>query len=433
MGQIASKTELHREIDDFIKQGFTPRFGQLRDTFASQERWARLRAAGTELWLDSGDTESIEQQWTREFSALTVNNTLLAREIQSGRYDRVILKALHLLSQAEHMEHMTEREQLLETAFILNSLHGLKLVEQFDAYVSLEEHTELANDQDGTLEFAERFYNICPERFRVKIPFTPAGLLAARKLSERDIPVNLTLCFSARQNYIAARLSKPAFTNVFLGRLNSLIADNKLGTGAYVGERATISAQAAVSRLRQTGQTPSRLIGASFREARQIRDLAGIDVMTIPPRVAGQFLKADVLMEELRDRTHEQYAVEIAPQVKPERIGLHTLWEVSDRVVNCASALEQEKVDEFSPDDLVTFFEKHDCGDVMVDWSQRELQTSYKEGKIPRIKNWRDALESGRIGLDSLMTLGGLSQFRTDQEEMDRHVRRIWNQAKIGQ
>ncbi len=433
MKVFESKTQLHREIENFIKRGFTPRFGELQDLFPGNERWSRLRSAGTELWLDSGDIESIRRQWTREFSSLTVNNTLLSQEIRSGRYDRIILQSLDLLRRSEDLEHMTPREQLLETAFILNAAHGLRLVEQFDAYVSLEEHTDLAQDLEGSLEFAQRFYNICPQRFRVKIPFTPAGLLAARKLSEQDIPVNLTLCFSARQNYVAARLSRPAFTNVFLGRLNSVVADNKLGPGDYVGEKATLSAQAVVSRLRETGQTSSRLIGASFREARQIRDLAGIDVMTIPPKVAGQFLKADIIPSELRRRTQEKYEPALGPQVRAERIRLDTLWQVGDDLVRCMNALETEKIDEFSPDDLVGFFENHGCGDVLVHWTDREIQTSYKEGKIPRLKNWRDALESRRIGLDSLMTLAGLSQFRTDQEEMDRHIRRIWNQAKMEQ
>ena len=49
--------------------------------------WASLRETGTELWLDTGDIEEAEANWTSEMSALTTNNTLLNNEIQKGIYD----------------------------------------------------------------------------------------------------------------------------------------------------------------------------------------------------------------------------------------------------------------------------------------------------------------------------------------------------------
>ena len=181
--------------------------------------------------------------WTREFTALTTNNTLLNKEVQTGTYDDLISEAADLLS---GFEDLTEREVMLEIAFILNATHGLRLVEQFDAYVSVEEHTDLANDVERAVEYARRYYAICPERFYVKIPFTPAGLLATRQARQEGIPINHTLGFSARQNYVITRLAQPNFVNVFLGRLTSFISENDLGTGDYVGERATLASQEAV-------------------------------------------------------------------------------------------------------------------------------------------------------------------------------------------
>ena len=113
-------------------------------------------------------------------------------------------------------------------------------------------HTDLANDVAAAVDYGRRFYEICPERFIIKIPFTPAGLLATRHLAEMGIPVNHTLGFSARQNYLIARISQPAYVNVFLGRLNSFIVDNKLGDGSYVGEKATLASHKAVRQLRRS-------------------------------------------------------------------------------------------------------------------------------------------------------------------------------------
>ncbi len=49
--------------------------------------WEALRSTGTELWLDTGDMDEAEANWSAEMSALTTNNTLLNNEIQKGIYD----------------------------------------------------------------------------------------------------------------------------------------------------------------------------------------------------------------------------------------------------------------------------------------------------------------------------------------------------------
>ena len=66
----------------------------------------------------------------------------------------------------------------------------------------------------------------------------------------------------------------------------------------------------------------------------------------------------------------------------------------------------------------------------MTYWSE-QIKTSLKEGKIPKFSNWKDALESGRIGLDSIMNLAGLNHFREDQEAMDKRVHSVWEKSSI--
>jgi len=259
----------------------------------------------------------------------------------------------------------------------------------------------------------------------VKIPFTPAGILATRRLSAEGIPVNHTLGFSARQNYVIARIGRPAYVNVFLGRLNSFVASNGLGDGTYIGEKATLASQKAVKDLRELDLTGSRQIGASFRAGTQVRDLAGIDVMTIPPNVAGEFLAMGMTPEQITDKTTAEYIPGMSDDVDPEAVGLDTLWDIGDELVACVDALEKEDPDSFTPDDLVDFFRDHDCADVMVRWSDSQIETSTAEGKIPKLENWGDALADKSIGLDSLMNLGGLRSFATDQKAMDDRVREV--------
>ena len=413
---------LSRQIHNFIRTGFSPHFGQPNQTFKTNPLWQKFRRLGSCLWFDTASAESAQPLWTRQFSAMTTNNTLLNKEIQAGRYDDLIRRADELL---KNFPQLTDNERKLEFAFILNAYHALRLVEEFDAYVSVEEHTDLADTVDLAVDYARRYHAICPERFIIKIPFTPAGLLATRELSAEAIPVNQTLGFSARQNYLIARIAKPQYVNVFLGRLNNFVADNHLGPGTFVGEKATLASQKAVKTLRLTHKTQAKQIGASFRSAQQLINLAGIDVMTIPPEVANDFLALDLTPEKITDQTGTIYDPHLYPNIDPHSIRLDTLWEINDQLVDCIDALEKEKLDRFTPDIIIGFFKGYHCHDVLVKWSSHEIETSTEEGKIPHLENWRHYLAKGCIGLDSVMNLAGLNSFAADQKQMDIHIKGV--------
>ena len=423
---IESGSEYSEKVRELVREGFTPHFGELTGEFSTNPYWESLAGLGGELWLDTGDVDEIRRMWTREFKALTTNNTLLNREVQKGTYDGLIVRASELL---DEYPDLTEQQRKLELAFILNARHGLKLVEEFDAYVSVEEHTDLTNDLEGATNYARRLHEVCPERFIVKIPFSPAGLLATRRASRAGIPVNHTLGFSARQNYLIARVGRPAFVNVFMGRLNSFVADNDLGDGGYVGEKATLASQSAVRRLRSGHGLATRQIGASFRTGRQVADLAGLDVMTMPPKVAREFLELAVPPAEITDHTGEDYEPVVDDEVDREAVGLNTLWDIPDRLVECVDALENESVDDLTADELVDFFHAHDCGDILVRWTDEQVETSAREGKIPDLDNWSDLLADGTVGLDSLMNLAGWNSFNSDQVAMDERVQKVVSDA----
>ncbi len=419
---IRAGSRLSEQVHDFVRRDFTPQYGRRKMEFASEDLWRRFVELGTELWLDSGNFDEVRSVWTREFSAVTTNNTLLNKEVQTGTYDDLIAEAADLLWS---FEDLTEREFILEMAFILNATHALRLVEQFDAFVSVEEHTDLAYDVDRAVEYARRYYAICPERFYVKIPFTPAGLLATRRARQEGIPINHTLGFSARQNYVIARLSQPNFVNVFLGRLGSFISENDLGSGDYVGERATLASQQAIRSLREAKGFDTRQIGASFRSWDQYVNLAGIDVITAPPKVARELRERKAQLPSLESQLGQQFTPGVNGDIDPEEIGLDTLWYINEEVVRCVDALGEEDLDGFDPDSLAEFFAERGCSDFLVRWTDAEIATSAAEGKIPKLGNWADALAQRTIGLDSLMNLAGLTTFTADQNQMDDHVRDV--------
>src|SRR5665648_860065 len=124
------------KIREFVLKNLneTPLTG-IKDPF-----WESLRNTGTELWLDTGDMDEAEANWSAEMSALTTNNTLLNNEIQKGIYDNFISEAKSIV------KDLPAEDRVKEIAFILNARHGLRLAKRFGGYVSVELHTGTAYD-----------------------------------------------------------------------------------------------------------------------------------------------------------------------------------------------------------------------------------------------------------------------------------------------
>jgi transaldolase len=128
--------DINTRISDFLWKNL----GEKHVTGKKDPFWESLRNTGTELWLDTGDMDEAEANWSAEMSALTTNNTLLNNEIQKGIYDVFISEAKSIV------RDLPQEDRVKEIAFILNARHGLRLASKFGGYVSVELHTDTAND-----------------------------------------------------------------------------------------------------------------------------------------------------------------------------------------------------------------------------------------------------------------------------------------------
>lgn len=382
--------------------------------------WARLREVGTEPWLDTGDMDEASRLWSQEFTALTTNNTLLNKEIQKGIYDAWIPEAAAAVK-ADRPD-ITEQELVLEIAFALNARHGLRLVERFGAYVSVELHTDLAQDVERSVSYGRR-YAALSDKFIVKVPLTPEGLIAARRLEEEGINVNFTLGFSARENFLVTCVAQPSWVNIFLGRLNAYAAGEGLGDGAWVGERTHMASQAAVREAREAVGASTRQIAASMREGAQVETLAGTDVYTMPIGVAEGYLASNPSADDLADQTGQDYQPTWGEGIDPEAEGVHDLWEVDGRFRDVCLDLAKLDVDSLSAEVVLNALDEAGFGAVFPRLSESELATLVAEGKAPKRSTWQDALAHGKYGLDGLFTLAGLHAFAQDQAALDERIR----------
>ncbi|MBI4455374.1 MAG: fructose-6-phosphate aldolase [Acidobacteria bacterium] len=91
----------------------------------------------------------------------------------------------------------------------------------------------VSTDTIGMLQEGQELAKIHPN-VTVKIPFIKAGLPAIKGLSEKGIPVNVTLIFSPIQALMAAK-SGATFVSPFVGRLDD-IADEGMKVVAQILE-----------------------------------------------------------------------------------------------------------------------------------------------------------------------------------------------------
>ena len=106
----------------------------------------------------------------------------------------------------------------------------------------------------------------------VKVPTTIEGLAATKALAEKNIPVNMTLCFTVPQAIMAARAGA-AYISPFVGRFDDISEDG-------IAQLADVVQAIGNYQFDQ----PCEIIAASIRSANHVTQsaLMGADIATVP-------------------------------------------------------------------------------------------------------------------------------------------------------
>ena len=357
--------------------------------------------------------DEAELNWSGEMTALTTNNTLLNNEIQKGIYDDFMADACKLV------KDLPEEKWVQEIAFILNTLHGLRLATRFGGLVSVELHTDTAHDIKAIVDYGMRFHDICPDKFIVKVPYTPAGFIGARKLRDAGVKINFTLEFSARQNVLVTMLARPDYLNVFLSRIGVYLVENKLGDGLGAGEMAVISTQEWVKKLSAENPWATKLIVASLLDHKQLELLAGADVYTIPTKVAAEGIAK--LSGEFSSKMNAKYPINLFESASDAAI--EKFWEVNENVL----ALGKDLASKFpeTGEEFIERAHRAGCGDMFPVLTRHEESDIAKDGRIPVHSRWEEKIRRGEIAPDTLLTLAGLAVFTASQNELDSRIKKI--------
>ena len=111
------------------------------------------------------------------------------------------------------------------------------------------------------------------ENIAVKVPLTMDGLKACKVLTDEGRMVNVTLCFSANQALLAAKVGA-TFISPFIGRLDDINLDG-------------MDLIAEIRQIYDNYGYETEILAASIRTVNHVKEaaLVGADVGTMPPNV----------------------------------------------------------------------------------------------------------------------------------------------------
>ena len=244
----------------------------------------------TKVVADTADFESIKDFKPQD---ATTNPSLVYAATQKQQYG-------HLLDQVlkdRKNSGLNGQAQIEDICDHLLVQFGSDILEIVPGRVSTETDARLSYDVEGSINKARRLiqlykeHKIPRERVLIKIASTWEGLLAAEQLQKEGIRCNLTLLFSLPQAVRAAE-AKVQLISPFVGRIYDWY--KKEMKRDYTGsEDPCVQSVTEIYTYYKLFDIPTEVMGASFRNTGQIRELAGCDCLTISPE----------LMKELSEST----------------------------------------------------------------------------------------------------------------------------------
>ncbi|KAF8436478.1 hypothetical protein L210DRAFT_3451933 [Boletus edulis BED1] len=250
-----------------------------------------LKQTGTTVVSDTGDFESISVYKPQD---ATTNPTLLLAAANKPQYAHLIDAAIKYAKGKGGTLHD-------QACFAMDRLlveFGKEILNIIPGRVSTEVDARLSFDQEATKKKAREIIalyesvGISRMRVLIKIASTWEGIQAARELEQLDgIHCNLTLMFGFAQA-VACAEAGVTLVSPFVGRILDWY---KKTTGKdYEGDDDPgVQSVEKIFNYFKQHDYKTIVMGASFRNVGEIKALAGIDFLTISPK----------LLEELKGST----------------------------------------------------------------------------------------------------------------------------------
>ncbi len=261
----------------------------------------------TTVVSDSGDFNAIEQFRPQD---ATTNPSLIAAAAEKPEYQSVVDDVLKQVRKdagpaASDKDVAALAFRPLEVAF------GLKILHIIPGRVSTEVDARLSYDIDKSLAEARAIIalydkaGISRDRILVKLASTWEGIKAAEILEKEGIHCNMTLLFGLHQA-IASAEAKATLISPFVGRILDWYKKNEPNGNHDGANDPGVQSVTTIYNYYKKFGYKTVVMGASFRNTDEIKELAGCDLLTIAPKLLQELESAEGTLPRKLDPANAQ-------------------------------------------------------------------------------------------------------------------------------
>lgn len=234
---------------------------------------------------DTGDFTSIKQFAPRD---ATTNPSLILKASQQKEYANLVNE---VVSDAKKngIDDLDNVMDLLLVRF------GLSILEVVPGRVSTEVDARLSFDKNASLEKARSIISlyeqngVSRDRILIKLATTWEGVEVSRVLEKEGIHTNMTLLFSLAQAVACAEAGSQLISP-FVGRILDWHRA-KFGKDFTGADDPGVQSVIQIFNYYKKFGYSTEVMGASFRNTGEIKELVGCDLLTIGPRLLEEMQK----------------------------------------------------------------------------------------------------------------------------------------------
>ena len=244
----------------------------------------------TTVVADTGDFATLKQYAPQD---ATTNPSLILKAAQMPEYQWLVDKAIA----DGHASGVTGSALLHRVLDDLLILFGVEILKIVPGRVSTETDANQSFDTESLIAKGRQFITLYQkqgigrERILIKIASTWEGIRACEVLQMEGINCNLTLLFSLAQA-VACAEAKAKLISPFVGRILDWYKKSTGKDYAPAEDPGVVSVKEIYAYYKKFGYA-TEVMGASFRNAGEIQELAGCDLLTISPQLLGE-LKSSI-------------------------------------------------------------------------------------------------------------------------------------------
>lgn len=240
----------------------------------------------TTVVADTGDIGAIEKFTPQD---TTTNPSLITAAAKLPQYQNIVDETLQQAKETLG-EEASDQAVAKEAFKHLAVAFGKRILDIVPGRVSTEVDARLSYDMEGTLKTARELIaeyeaaGISRDRILIKIASTWEGIKAAEILEKEGIHCNLTLLFGLHQA-VACAEAHVTLISPFVGRILDWYKKDT-GRDSYPpSEDPGVQSVTEIYNYYKKYGYETEIMGASFRNVDEIKELAGCDLLTISPKL----------------------------------------------------------------------------------------------------------------------------------------------------